>query len=471
MDGKSPLFLVFAAVLLAGCTMIPEYTRPEAPVPADWPSGLAYKETPSTQGASLAADLQWREFFPDERLQKVIEAALNNNRDLRLAALNVERARALYGIQRAELFPALNATGSGSKERVAGVFTNNGDPMTVTRYGAALSVISWEIDFFGRLRSLSERALEEFLATEQARRSTQILLVSEVAAAYLTLAADRENLRLAETTLETQKSAYNLINRRYEVGLASELDLKRAQTPVDTARGDMARFTQRVAQDENALNLLVGYTSTEDIERLPSDLSGVAPPKEVAAGTSSDVLLKRPDVMAAENLLKAANANIGAARAALFPRIALTTSVGTVSSELSGLFKSGSGTWSFAPQALMPIFDARLWSALDATKTEKEIALVQYEKAIQNAFREVADALAVQGTVDRQIAAQQSLVAASAQTFNLSNARYVKGIDSYLGVLDAQRSLYAAQQGLVALRLTKLSNQTRLYAVLGGGGE
>jgi multidrug efflux system outer membrane protein len=471
MDGKIPLLLVFAAVLFAGCTMIPEYTRPEAPVPADWPSGLAYKESPSTQGALLAADLQWREFFPDERLQKVIEAALNNNRDLRLAALNVERARALYGIQRAELFPALNATGSGSKERVAGVFTNNGDPMTVTRYGAALSVISWEIDFFGRLRSLSERALEEFLATEHARRSTQILLVSEVAAAYLTLAADRENLRLAETTLETQRSAYNLINRRYEVGLASELDLKRAQTPVDTARGDMARFTQRVAQDENALNLLVGYTSSEDIERLPSDLSGVAPPKEVAAGTSSDVLLKRPDVMAAENLLKAANANIGAARAALFPRIALTTSVGTVSSELSGLFKSGSGTWSFASQALMPIFDARLWSALDATKTEKEIALARYEKAIQTAFREVADALAVQGTVDRQIAAQQSLVAASAQTFNLSNARYVKGIDNYLGVLDAQRSLYAAQQGLVALRLTKLSNQTRIYAVLGGGAE
>lgn len=471
MDGKSPLLLMFAAFLFAGCTMIPEYTRPAAPVPADWPSGLAYKETPSTQGAALAADLQWREFFPDERLQTVIEAALNHNRDLRLAALNVERARAIYGIQRAELFPALNATGSGSKERVAGVFTNNGDPMTVTRYGAALSVISWEVDFFGRLRSLSERALEEFLATEQARRSTQILLVSEVAAAYLTLAADRENLKLAETTLETQKAAYDLINRRYEVGLASELDLKRAQTPVDTARGDMARFTQRVAQDENALNLLVGYTSPEGIERLPPDLSAVAPFKAVAAGTSSDVLLKRPDVMAAENLLKAANANIGAARAALFPRIALTTSVGTVSSELSGLFKSGSGTWSFAPQALMPIFDARLWSALDATKTEKEIALAQYEKAIQTAFREVADALAVQGTVDRQIAAQQSLVAASAQTFNLSNARYVKGIDNYLGVLDAQRSLYAAQQGLVALRLTKLSNQTRLYAVLGGGGE
>jgi multidrug efflux system outer membrane protein len=239
---------------------------------------------------------------------------------------------------------------------------------------------------------------------------------------------------------------------------------------LDTARGDIARFTQLVAQDENALNLLAGYTSSEPIKLLPADLSGVAPPKEVAAGTSSDVLLQRPDVMAAENLLKAANANIGAARAALFPRIALTTSAGTVSGELSGLFKSGSETWSFVPQILMPIFDARLWSALDASKTDKEISLVKYEKAIQIAFREVADALAVQGTVDRQVAAQQSLVAASAKSYSLSNARFVKGIDNYLGVLDAQRSLYAAQQGLVALRLIKLSNQARLYAVLGGGG-
>jgi multidrug efflux system outer membrane protein len=450
--------------------MIPEYTRPGAPVPAEWPSGPAYKETPSTQGPSLPSDLQWREFFADERLKKIIETALNNNRDLRLAALNVERARAIYGIQRAELFPVLNASGSGSKERVAGEFTNNGNPMTVTRYGATLSVISWEIDFFGRLRSLSERALEEFLATEQARRSTQLLLISEVATAYLSLAADREFLKLAEATLETQKTAYDLVKRRYEVGLASELDLERAQTPVDTAQGDIARFTQRLAQDENALNLLVAYKSSEAIELLPADLSGVAPPKEVAAGTSSEVLLQRPDVLAAENLLKAANANIGAARAALFPRIALTTSAGTVSGELSGLFKSGSETWSFVPQILMPIFDARLWSALDASRTEKEIAIVQYEKAIQTAFREVADALAVQGTVDQQVAAQQSLVAASAKSYSLSNVRYVKGIDNYLGVLDAQRSLYAAQQGLVALRLIKLSNQARLYAVLGGGG-
>jgi multidrug efflux system outer membrane protein len=468
MTKKTLLLLAITAVSLSGCTMIPEYTRPEAPIPANWPSGAAYPEAPSAQDALLAADLRWREFFPDERLQKIIETALNNNRDLRIAVLNVERARALYGIQRAELFPVLNATGSGSKERVSGVFSNNGQPMTVERYGVNLSVISWEIDFFGRLQSLSERALEEFLATEQTRRAAKILLVSEVASAYLSLATDRENLKLAETTLETQKAAYNLIKRRYEVGLASELDLKRAQTPVDSARGDIARFTQRVAQDENALNLLIGYTSSETIKLLPADLSGVTLPKNVAAGTSSDVLLQRPDVMAAENLLKAANANIGVARAAFFPRIALTTSVGTVSSELSGLFKSNSETWSFAPQILMPIFDPRLWSALDASKTEREIALVQYEKAIQTAFREVADALAVQGTVDQQVSAQQSLVAASALTYSLSNARYVKGIDSYLSVLDAQRSLYAAQQGLVALRLAKFSNQARLYAVLGG---
>jgi multidrug efflux system outer membrane protein len=468
MTRKTLLHLTIAAVALSGCTMIPDYTRPQAPIPASWPSGAAYKEAPSAQGTPLTADLQWREFFTDERLQKIIETALNNNRDLRLAALNVERARALYGIQRAELFPALNATGSGSKEHVSGLFTNSGKPMTVERYAVNLSVISWEIDFFGRLQSLSERALEEFLGTEQAQRSAQILLVSEVAAAYLTLAADRESLRLAQTTLETQEAAYHLVQRRYEVGLASELDLKRAQTPVDTARGDIARFTQLVAQDENALNLLVGYASSEPIKLFPADLSDVTPPKEVAAGTPSGVLLKRPDVMAAENLLKAANANIGAARAALFPRIALTTSAGTVSDELSGLFKSGSGTWIFAPQILMPIFDARLWSALDASKTEREIALVQYEKAIQTAFREVADALAVQGTVDQQVAAQQSLVAASAQTYSLSNVRYVKGIDNYLSVLDAQRSLYAVQQGLVALRLAKLSNQARLYAVLGG---
>jgi multidrug efflux system outer membrane protein len=465
MNRKLPFLLSGIVILLNGCTLAPKYTHPEAPIPANWPTGAAFKEIGA--GAPTAPELGWHEFFTDERLQRIIEMALNNNRDLRLAALNVERARALYGIQRAELFPTVNAAASGSKQRVPADLSSSGNSMTVEQYDVSLGISSWEIDFFGRIRSLKDRALEQYLATEQARRSAQILLMSEVAITYLTLAADRENLKLAETTFAVQKGAYDLIKRRYEVGLASELDLNRAQTQVDTAQGDIARFMQLVAQDENALNLLAGSPVPRDL--LPADLDKVYIPKEIFPGISSEVLLRRPDILAAENLLKAANANIGAARAAFLPRISLTTAVGTASSELSGLFISGSDTWSYAPLIVMPIFDARLWSAYDATKIEREIALAQYEKAIQTAFREVSDALAVRGTVERQLSSQQSLVNAVAETHRLSYARYIKGIDSYLSVLDAQRSLYAAQQGLITIRLARLTNLVRLYAVLGGG--
>ena len=461
--------LTITAVLLPGCTMIPDYTRPEAPIPAVWPSGPAYKETPGKESAPVAAGLQWRAFFTDERLQEVIETALQNNRDLRVAALNVERARALYRVQRAELLPTVNATGTGSKERVPGILSQSGHPATVELYNVNLGVSSWEIDFFGRIRSLKDAALEQYFATEQARISAQILLISEVANAYLTLAADRENLQLARSTLETQQAAHNLIRRRFEVGLVPELDLRQVQTRVDAARVDVAQFTGLAAQDENALNLLVGSPVPADL--LPEALSGVRPLPDVSPGTSSEVLLRRPDILQAEDLLKAANANIGAARAALFPRITLTTSRGTTSDQLSGLFKSGSDTWLFAPQIVMPIFDARTWSAYDVAKVEREISLTQYEKAIQAAFREVADALARSGTVGDQMEAQQSLVEATMETYRLANARYVKGIDIYLNVLDAQRSLYAAQQVLIAIRLAKLANQVRLYAVLGGGGD
>ena len=288
-----------------------------------------------------------------------------------------------------------------------------------------------------------------------------------MANAYLTLAADRENLKLVSSTLEKQEVSYNLIRKRRDVGLASELDLRQAQSQVDIARGDVARYMQLAAQDENALNLLVGSPIPASL--LPSDLGGVSSLREISPGLSSELLLRRPDVLEAEHQLKGANANIDAARAAFFPRISLTTAIGTASADLSGLFKSGQGTWSFAPQIVMPIFDARTWSAYDVTKVEKEIAVTQYEKAIQTAFREVADALAVRDTVNRQIAAQQSLVDALAETYRLSNARYTKGIDSYLGVLDAQRSLYAAQQGLVVLHLSRLVNHVTLYKVLGGG--
>jgi len=464
------LFLLAGIVLfLGGCSLAPKYTQPKAPIPVEWPQGAAYEETGAATGATTIPELSRQEFFADKHLQKIIETALNNNRDLRLAALNVERARAMYGIQRAELFPAVNAVGSGSKQRVPADLSSTGKSMTVEQYGVNLGIASWEIDFFGRIRSLKDRALEEYLATEEARRSAQIALVSEVARVYLTLAADRENLKLARSTLETQQRVYDLVRRQYEVGLATELDLRRAQTPVDAARGDVARFTQLAAQEQNALNLLAGSPVPEDL--LPADLSSVTPPREISPGLSSEVLLSRPDIVAAEHRLKGAYAFIGAARAAFFPRISLTTSAGTASDELSGLFSSGSAAWSFIPRITMPIFDARTWAALRVSKADRKIVLTRYEKAIQTAFREVADALAVQGTINRQVSAQQSLVNAVAETYRLSNKRYTKGIDSYLSVLDAQRSLFAAQQGLISLRLARLANRVRLYAVLGGGGE
>jgi outer membrane protein, multidrug efflux system len=461
--------LVGLFAFLTGCTLIPKYTKPEAPVPATWPSGPAYKETQAAPGAPVATDLKWREFFTDERLQKIIETALNNNRDLRVAALTVGRARALYRIQRAEILPTVNAVGSGGKERVPADLSSTGRSYTAEQYSANLGIYSWEIDFFGRIRSLEKRALEEYFATEEARRSAQILLVSEVANTYLTLAADREALQLSQSTLETQQGAYDLIRRRYEKGVATALDLRQAQTQVDGARVDIARYTHRVAQDENALNLLVGSPVSSAL--LPEALSNVTPPKGISPGMSSEVLLHRPDILSAEHLLKASYANIGAARAAFFPRISLTTAIGTASAELSGLFKAGSDNWNYSAQIVLPIFDARTWSALTVTKVDREIALAQYEKAIQGAFREVADALAVEGTVEDQLAAQQSLVDAVAETYRLSNLRYEKGVDSYLGVLDAQRSLRVAEQVLIAFRLARIANQVRLYAVLGGGRD
>jgi multidrug efflux system outer membrane protein len=362
----------------------------------------------------------------------------------------------------------VNAAGSLSKQRLPADVSGTGQPETITQYGVNLGISSWELDFFGRVRSLKDRALEQYLATEQARRGAQISLVAEVANAYLTLATDRESLKLAQSTLEAQQATYNLIKRRYEVGASSELDLRQSQTRVDAARVDIARYTGQVALDENALNLLIG--SPVPAELLPGELGAVTTMQDITPGLSSEVLQRRPDILQAENQLKAANANIGAARAAFFPRITLTTNIGTISAELSGLFKSGQDTWTFAPQIILPIFDAgSRWANLKVAKADREIALTQYEKAIQVAFREVADALAKRGTVGDQMEAQQSLVQATAVSYRLSDARYIRGIDSYLTVLDAQRSLYSAQQGLISLRLARLTSLVTLYKVLGGG--
>lgn len=452
--------------LLAGCTMAPIYTQPDAPVPSEWPKGAAYPQINIISGQA-APEMSWKEFITDERLQKIIEIALANNRDLRVAALNVEKMKAMYGIGVASLLPTVNALGSLSKAGVPADLSQSGSAMTSERYDASIGITSWEVDFFGRIRSLKDKALEEFMATDQARLSTQIMLISSVTQAYLAVAANREALHLVSKTLESQEGAFKLIQKRYDVGMISELDLRRAQSQVDVARGDVAYYTQLTAQAENALNLLAASSVPQEL--LSADLSSVSPPREISAGLSSDLLLNRPDVLASEHLLRAANANIGAARAAFFPRIILTGAAGTASVELSGLFKPGSFAWSFAPQIIMPIFDARTWFAYRVTKVDREIALAQYEKSIQVAFREVADALAVKGTVDRQINAQQSLVDALTVAYRLSVARYKKGVDSYLSVLDAQRSLYAAQKGLIALHFARFNNAVTLYKALGGG--
>ena len=461
--------LALSAVgLVVGCTLAPTYRRPAAPVPGEWPTGPAYTQANASENnATTAADLAWQAFFTDAKLRQVIGAALTNNLDLRIAALNVEQARALYGVQRAALLPSLNANASESKSRVPADLSSTRQRNTSARYDANLGIAAWEIDFFGHLRSLKDQALQQYLATEHARRGAQTLLVSSIAETYLALAADRESLRLAETTLGAQENTYALIKRRFDSGIVTELDLYRAQTQVDTARGDVAAYRQQEAKDLNALNLLAGARVPEEL--LPARLDDVEQPRELQAGLPSEVLLQRPDIAQAEALLKAANADIGAARSAFFPRLSLTTAFGTASGDLSRLFKSGSEAWTFVPQISAPIFDARTWSAYKAAKAQQKNAVAQYEKSIQSAFRDVADALAVRGTIGERVAAQQSLVDAVAATYRLSSSRYDKGIDSYLSVLDAQRSLYGAQQGLVALRLSKIANTIRLYAVLGGG--
>ncbi|HTP65901.1 MAG TPA: AdeC/AdeK/OprM family multidrug efflux complex outer membrane factor [Geobacteraceae bacterium] len=456
---------------LAGCSMAPEYIRPEAPVPATWPTGPAYKNSSSPSGEPAASDLKWSQFFISPQLQRLIGLALANNRDLRVAALNIERSRAQYQIQRSDLFPKVDANASATYLRLAEDFSGTGLPMNIHQYNVGLGVSSYELDLFGRVRSLKDQALQQFFATGEARRSVQISLVAEVANNYLTLAADREQLKLAKDTLASQQASYQLIKSRYEAGMSSALDLHQAQTSVDTARVDIARFTTFVAQDENALNLVVGSRVEADL--LPSALSDtLTAVKELQPGLPSDVLLRRPDILQAENLLKGANANIGAARAAFFPRITLVSSVGFGSDDLTGLFKGGSFVWKFAPQISLPIFDAGSNRAnLKVAEVDRDIAVARYEKAIQTAFREVADALAQRGTIDDQLAAQKSLTEATGESYRLSQARYERGINSYLNVLDSQRSLYSAQQGLISVNLTRLSNLVILYKVLGGGSE
>ena len=454
-----------AAVLAACANLAPDYQRPAAPVPAAWPAGASY--APSSAEGSVA-ELAWQEFFVDAKLRDVIASALANNRDLRVAALHIDRARALYQIQRADRFPTIDAAATLTAQRTPAGLSPSGQATTTRRYEAGIGFSRYELDLFGRVRNLNEQALQDFFGTAEARRSVHISLIAEVANAYLTMAADRERLRLAHSTFDSQNSSYTLIRRRFELGAASQLDLRRAQTTVDAARADVARFTSLVAQDENALALLVGAPLRA--EWLPETLAPVASLAEVPTGVPSQVLQRRPDIRQAEHRLQSANASIGAARAAFFPSVTLTAAGGVASNTLSDLFRGGSGAWSFVPQVSLPIFDSgRNRSTLQATEVSRDITLAEYERAIQGAFREVADALAARGMLGLQLDAQQSLVEAAADSHRLSDIRFRQGAESYLAVLDAQRSWYAAQQDLISVRLSRLANQVTLYKVLGGG--
>ncbi len=466
-------FGIVALACLAGCiNLAPDYARPAAPVPEAW-QGRSDAVAPAAPGDATALDTGWQDFFTDDRLRRTVALALDNNRDLRVAALNIERARAEYGITRSALFPYIDAGVAGSRSRTPGSVSASGESRISSQYSADLGLTSYELDFFGRVRNLGESALQSYLGTEETRRSTQISLVASVATAWLQLAADEQRLQLARNTLESQRKSYELIERAHALGAQSGLALAQSQSTVDAARADAAAFDSLVEQDRNALTLLVGATLPHDLLPPGGTVAAAVPAARLLAppgGVPSSVLQLRPDVLAAERALQASNADIGAARAAFFPRISLTASAGSASSSLSGLFKSGSKAWSFAPSISVPIFDGGANRAnLRVAEAQQQIQLANYEKTLQTAFREVADALAERRTLAERMAAQESLLAATSRSFELSQALFRSGSAGYLDVLDAQRSLYAAQQTLIGLQLTEQANRLSLYKAMGGG--
>ncbi len=451
-------------VLLSGCTLMPNYERPASPVGDSWPRGA----TNSAGTNAVAADIDWRDFFEDPRLQKLIGLALENNRDLRIAALRVEQSRAQYRIQRSELFPGVEGNARVVRQKFSGAVTTFNGGTVLTTYSLDVGA-AYELDLFGRVRSLKKEALERYFATDEARKSVQISLISEVASQYLTLLRYRQAKAIGQQTLDAVQAAYNLNKRSFEAGAASELELQTSAAQVQTARVNIAGYAQLLAESENAFVQLVG-------QPLPSDsFSGQTLRDQhflthLPAGLPSEVLQRRPDVLAAEHTLKAANADIGAARAAFFPRILLTGSAGTASAKLTDLFTGPSATWSFSPQITVPIFDVGSTRAkLAVSKISQRIEVANYEKTIQTAFREVADALAVRSILEERIKAQELLLSAQQKRFDLTNARYRQGVDSYVDVLLAQQDLYVAQQNLLQFQVARLLNAVALYRSLGGG--
>jgi multidrug efflux system outer membrane protein len=465
---------LFLCLVIAGCTMAPQYERPSSPVSPDWPAGGAYgTHGPAGPPGTVAADVAWRDFFGDARLQRLIELALGNNRDLRVAALNVEAAQSQYRIARSYLLPDVGVTGTASRQHLASGSVasggGGGSPTTFNRFSLTVNAAAYELDLFGRIRSLKEKALEQYLATDEARISAQISLVAAVATQYLTQRELEEDLEMTRRTLESVQAYHDLLQKSFELGNASELEVSTAEAQVQSARSNVAGLTRLLAQAENALVVLVGQSLPADLPAART-LSSQKLIADLPAGLPSDLLERRPDILAAEHALKAANANIGAARAAFFPRVLLTGSAGFSSTELASLFTPNAQTWAFVPQITVPIFENAYNQAnLDLAHVEKRIEIANYEKTIQTAFREVSDALAGRQTFDIETDANEKLVEAQRRRYTLADARYRNGLDSYLSVLIAQQDLYAAELRLAQSRFAQLANLVSLYKALGGG--
>ena len=464
MKLKTLSLSALAVLVLSACQLAPEQQAIELPVPD------AYASTAQGSGTA-AAELHWQQFFSNPKLQQLIELSLKNNKDLQIAALNVQRVRALYQIEDSALYPSLDLNASGTRQRLPADLTGTGKAQINQQYSATVGMTSYELDFWGKVRNQSEQALQQLYSTEQAQLSSQISLVSELANAWLTYAADQQLLELATHTLHSQQKTLELTEQSYKLGAASAVTLQQVKSTVATAKVDIARYQRLLARDQNALDLLTGTQVSTDL--LPDQpLSKLLQLPELPAGLPSDLLQQRPDIKAAEHDLLAANANIGIAKAAFFPSISLTANAGSASAELDNLFKGGSGSWSFTPSINLPIFTmGRTQANLEVAEAQQQVALLTYQQKIQQAFREVSDGLADRAGYAAQLQAQQDLANSNQQSFLLSEARFKQGADSYLQVLDAQRSWYSAQQQLISGQQALLASQISLYKVLGGGWQ
>lgn len=461
---------IIASFAVSGCSLAPRYERPDLPVDASWPESARLTDE-QADAADAASNRPWREFFKDAVIVSLLETALANNRDLRLAMLNIEKVRAQYWIQRADLLPTINASGSASTQYLNKAVSQQGEAVISRSYQASVGFTSFELDLFGRVRSLKESALEQFFSTEEAARSARVSLVAEIVSAYLNLTAQKELLALARSTYENRKESYDLTRRMFDMGLTSQLTVNQARTIVEEARVAAAEYEVRAAQAENMLGMLLGAPIPEGV-KIAENMRDIQMLPDLPPGLPSDLMQRRPDIIAAEHQLKSMNANIGAARANFFPTISITSSIGTIAPQYHDLFSTGAGTWLFQPQAILPIFDTgRNYATLKVAEADRDMAVATYEKTIQTAFREVADALAQRANIGEQLEAQKSLVEATEATYALSRSRYEIGLDSFINVLDAQRSLFAAKQGMINTILLRESNTLNLYKALGGGWQ